>query len=253
MKKNDCWQPPTDLTLATDEVHLWLASLEQPPACVDAFLATLAPDEQKRAARFVFAKDRRSFTVARGILRALLGRYLQTPPASLSFTYNSYGKPALLEPAVQPALCFNLSHSHQMALFAFAYECELGVDIEYMRDLERDDYLLMADSHFSPGEYATLSALPESQRKAAFFRCWSRKEAYIKARGMGISIPLDSFDVSCAPGEPAALLASREAPHTVTSWELSTPTVPSDYAAALIVTRPPRRIRAYQWSALNIV
>ncbi len=247
MNKNDCWQPPAGLSLATDEVHLWLASLEQAPDCVRSFLTTLAPDEQKRAARFYFEKDRRSFTVARGILRALLGHYLQVPPASLNFTYNAYGKPALLASSGQPALCFNLSHSHHLALFAFAYECELGVDIEYMRDMEQEDYLLMASSHFSPGEYVTLQALPETLRKTAFFNCWSRKEAYIKARGMGISIPLDTFDVSCVPGEPVALLASRDAPETVSAWSLSTPAVPPDYAAALMITQPQRRVHAYQW------
>jgi 4'-phosphopantetheinyl transferase len=235
MEKNVCWQIPASLTLAPTEVHIWLASLEQPPDCVRHFLNTLSLDEQTRAARFIFEKDRRRFTVARGILRSLLGHYLQTPAATLSFAYNAYGKPSLQTPTVQPTLCFNLSHSYELALYAFTYERELGIDIEYMRDLAMDDYLLMARSHFSSSEYATLRSLPESLHKQAFFNCWTRKEAYIKTRGMGISIPLDTFDVSLAPDEPAALLASREAPHTVAAWSLSTPMVPPDYAAALIV------------------
>jgi 4'-phosphopantetheinyl transferase len=105
----------------------------------------------------------------------------------------------------------------------------------------------MARSHFSPDEYATLKALPESARKQAFFNCWTRKEAYIKTRGQGLSIPLDTFDVSLVPGEPALLLASREAPHTVAAWSLSTPTVPPDYAAALIVEGHTYIPRFFTW------
>lgn len=247
MEKNGSWQPPSSLMLGSDEVHLWLAPLEQPPASVHYFLSTLAPDEQKRAMRFVFEKDRRHFTVARGILRALLGHYLRVPAATICFTYNAYGKPSLQSPAVPPALCFNLAHSHEMALYAFSYGRESGVDIEYMRDLALDDYLLMARNHFSPGEYTRLLALPESARKQAFFNCWTRKEAYIKARGMGLSIALDTFDVSFVPDEPAALLSSREAPYTVNSWSLSIPSVPSDYAAALVVTDRAWQERAYRW------
>ncbi len=251
MERKKCWQPPAMLVLARDEVHLWLVSLEQAPECVSQFWATLAPDEQARAARFVFEKDRRKFTVARGVLRALLGHYLQAPAATLRFTYNAYGKPALEWPASQPALCFNLSHSHEMALYAFTYERALGVDIEYMRALVLEDYLLIARSHFSADEYVTLSALPEELRQQAFFNCWTRKEAYIKTRGKGISIPLDTFTVSLAPGEPAALLASREAPHTVAAWSLSLPTVPPDYAAALMVEGHTWRACSWQWGAAS--
>lgn len=199
--------------------------------------------------RFFFEKDRRRFIVARGILRALLGHYLQVPATTLCFAYNAYGKPSLQSPAVQPALYFNLAHSHEMALYAFSYGREAGVDIEYMRDLALDDYLLMARNHFSPGEYTRLLALPESARKQAFFNCWTRKEAYIKARGMGLSIPLDTFDVSFVPGEPAALLASREAPYTVNSWSLSIPSAPPDYAAALVVTERAWQERPHRWGA----
>lgn len=233
MEKAIC-QQPTMLALAPGEVHIWLASLEQSPGSVQQFLSTLSPDEQARAARFSFEKDRRRFIVARGILRALLGRYLHVPAGTLRFAYNAHRKPALL-PETHPALCFNLSHSHELALYAFAYEREIGVDIEYMRSLADDDYILLAKRCFSQSEYAMLCALPEALRRQAFFNGWTRKEAYIKACGKGFSIPLNSFEVSLVPGEPAALLASREAPHTVTDWSLCALPVPAAYTAALMV------------------
>src|SRR5437899_3283079 len=135
MEEDMCWQPLPTLTLASGEVHIWLASLEQPPECVRQFLTTLSPDEQTRAARYYFEKDRRHFIVARGILRTLLACYLKTSAVALQFSYNDYGKPALKSPETQPVLCFNLSHSHELALYAFAYERLLGVDIEYMHPL----------------------------------------------------------------------------------------------------------------------
>lgn len=247
MERNTCWQPPSTLVLAEDEVHIWLASLEQAPECVRQLQTTLAPDEQSRAARFVFEKHRRHFIVARGILRALLGCYLQRPAEALAFTYNAYGKPDLKFPSSQPTLCFNLSHSHELALYAFARARTIGVDIEYMRSLGHDEYLLLAESHFSQDERVALRALPASLRQQGFFNCWTRKEAYIKARGKGLSIPLDAFDVSLVPDEPAALLASREAPFTVAAWSLSTLAVPQDYAAALIVEGHDWHIRRWQW------
>lgn len=234
MEKNACWQPPSTLAIAPSEVHVWLASLEQPLECVQQLRETLSADEETRATRFYFEKDRRHFIVARGILRALLACYLQATAAELRFAYNEYGKPVLQFPERQPALNFNLSHSHELALYAFAYERAIGVDIEYMRPLSSGEYIDLARHFFSPGECATLDSLPESARRQAFFNCWTRKESYIKARGMGLSIPLDSFDVSLAPAEPAALLASRDAPDTVANWSLRALTVPADYAAALL-------------------
>lgn len=247
MEKDVCWQPPSTLALAADEVHIWLASLEQPAECVQQFLATLAPDERTRAARFYFEKDRRHFIVARGILRALLGSYLQMSASDLHFTYNPYGKPALGLLAHSPALSFNLSHSHEMALYAFTYGREIGVDIEYMRPLALDEYLQLAQHHFSPREYATLRARPAAERKQAFFNCWTRKEAYIKARGKGLALPLDSFDVSLAPNEPAELLASREAPYTVTDWTLRALMVPNEYAAALMAEGRAWQVCYWEW------
>lgn len=247
MEKNVYWQPPSALALAADEIHVWLAPLEQPVECVQQFLTTLAPDERERAARFYFEKDRRHFIVARGILRALLGGYLQVPASSLHFTYNPYGKPILDLPDRSPALSFNLSHSHEMALYAFTYGREIGADIEYMRPLAFDEYLQLAQHHFSPRECATLRALPAAERKQAFFNCWTRKEAYIKARGKGLSLPLDSFDVSLAPNEPAELLASREAPYTVTDWTLRALTVPNEYAAALMAEGRSWHVRYWKW------
>ncbi|HEY0753466.1 MAG TPA: 4'-phosphopantetheinyl transferase superfamily protein [Ktedonobacteraceae bacterium] len=236
-----------EFALTVADVHVWQASLEQPGEYIQRFLQTLAPDEQTRAARFFAEKDRRHFIAARGILRLLLGHYLQMPAAEIAFAYNAYGKPALQSPAPQLALCFNLSHSHEMALYAFALGREVGIDIEYMRDMAMDDVLAIAQNHFSSDEYATLHALPASLRKQGFFNCWTRKEAYIKTRGLGLTIPLDSFDVSLMPGEPALLLTSNEAPHTVASWSLATPAVPLNYAAALMVEGHDYTLSSFTW------
>lgn len=239
------YQQPPMFILAPGEVHIWLASLEQPPGSMQQFQSTLSPDEQARAARFSFDKDRRRFIAARGILRALLGRYLHVPAETLRFIYNAHRKPAL-PPETHPVLCFNLSHSYELALYAFACEREIGVDIEYMRSLTSNDYILLAKRCFSQSEYAALCALPESLQRQAFFNGWTRKEAYVKARGKGFSIPLNSFEVSLVPGEPVALLTSREAPHTVTDWSLRALPVPADYTAALMVQG--REWRGYcQW------
>src|SRR5579872_5570201 len=125
--------PPDTLTLPENEVHVWLASLEQPEGVMLQLQRALSSDERLRAAKFRFDKDRRHFMIARGVLRTLLSHYLHTPPAQLQFAYNGQGKPSLDMPVQGKPLHFNLSHSYELALFAFSYAGPIGVDIEYMR------------------------------------------------------------------------------------------------------------------------
>jgi 4'-phosphopantetheinyl transferase len=203
------------MSLSPDIVYVWRASLQRPDARITQFFATLSEDEQQRAQRFHFLEDRRRFIVARGILRALLARYLLLEASALRFEYNLYGKPALADGG---NVRFNVSHSGGLALYAVTLNREVGVDVERVRPEFAD--VAVAERFFSRQEVATLRTLPPKVRVEAFFNCWTRKEAYIKGRGKGLAIPLDQFDVSLMPEEPAAVLADRDAPAETGRWSL---------------------------------
>ena len=240
------WQTPTSLNtlmLPMNEVHIWRANLNIPLTAVQSLRYTLSPDELARANRFRFEHHRNHFIVARGTLRTLLGLYLNIPPAQLHFRYNAYGKPSLELP--HTTLHFNISHSHELALFAFSQHRELGVDVEFMdRDI---DYNELAQHTFSPCEAAIVTALSGDAKRQAFFSCWTRKEAYIKARGMGVSLDLTSFDVSLKPGDTAALLHNREDAMEVTRWQFEALHVGDGYAGAIAVEGHDWQLRTWQW------
>ena len=210
--------PPADLAVSSDEVHVWRASLDQPELYVQRLAQTLSADECMRSKRFYFERDRRRFIVGRGILRMILGCYLGIEPSCLKFWYGSHGKPALAEPASGRKIRFNVSHSQGVALYALTCNREVGVDLERLRSIS--DAERIAKRFFSSQENAVLQALPANLKHEAFFTCWTRKEAYIKARGEGLSFSLDLFDVSLVPGEPAALLHVRGYPQEVSRWSL---------------------------------
>ena len=238
--------PPRGLTLGSNEVHVWRAALGQAPSQIDRFLPTLAADERARAERFHFPKDREHFVVARGALRAILGFYLNRAPECLSFAYSSHGKPAVVLESGEAPIRFNISHSRGVALYAVTCGREVGIDLEYMRsDLEVEQ---IAGRFFSRREIATLHALPAALRRYAFFLCWTRKEAYIKARGEGLSLALDQFDVSLIPGEPAALLGTRPDADEALRWSLLELTPgPPEYASALAVEGVGWSLALWQW------
>lgn len=237
------WSPPPEsLLLNSGEVHVWRIRLEQPAEMHDSFLRTLEPDEHARANRFHFEKHRRHFVTARGFLRALVARYLQIKPEDVRFAYGLYGKPALT--AEHSGLHFNASHSHELAVYAFVQDHEIGVDVEYVNeDFASED---IARHFFSAYEVRTLMALPTAERAAAFFRCWTRKEAYIKAIGSGLSHPLDEFDVTFAPNEPAALLRVQRDPESVARWALIDLDAGAGYAAALAVDGPVHLLQKFE-------
>lgn len=228
--------------LGPDDIHVWRVSLVQPRAAVSALAAVLRDDERERAARFVFDRDRDAYTITRGTLRTLLGGYTHVAPRELAFGYRAKGKPYLLAPSGEPVR-FNVSHSGQLGLLAFTRGREIGVDIEQRRALS--DLLALAKVSFSPTEYAALCALPGHHHVSAFFAGWSRKEAFIKATGEGVS-QLADFDVSIAPGEPARLLrvAGEPAPQR---WSLTELPAIEGYAAALVVEGPLRVIQCLRW------
>ena len=240
--------PPKTLVLPNDAVHVWRASLQVSVSELRTFEDTLAADERARAERFYFQKHSEHFIVGRGLLRNILSRYLDTEPDQLHFCYNSYGKPALTEDTSAEGLHFNLSHSHGIALYALTRRREIGVDIEYFRpDVEAEK---LAERFFSPREAAVLRALPEHLRKEGFFNCWTRKEAYIKAEGEGMAIPLSTFDVSLTPGEPAALLRTQNQPQETACWSLQALNPAPGYAAALAVKGHDWELKCWQWSPM---
>src|SRR5437879_4068688 len=211
---------PSSFQLASDEVHSWCASLDVPPETSARLYATLTPDERTRSARFRFERDRKRFIVTRGVLRDLLGRYLQTQPGHISFVYNASGKPDL-SPEFGSRLKFNLSHSAGVALIAVAIDSDVGVDLEYIR--AQSDYTDIARRFFSAAEVDYLTALPSHLYAEAFFSCWTKKEAYLKACGEGLAIPLNSFSVPLttdAAYTPADLYVASKDIVPATRWSL---------------------------------
>ncbi len=206
------------LELGAGEVHVWVADLDAPPAALAAYAALLAAEERQRAAQLRFEHLRVRFVAGRGILRRLLGEYLHAPPERIAFAYSSYGKPSVAAPAAPIPFAFNLAHSQNTAVYAFARAPRIGVDVEQAREvIERDQ---IAERFFSPLERQALAAVPPAQREEAFFLGWTRKEAYLKALGAGITYPLDRFSVSLTPGQPAALLEAAEDDPAHNGWTL---------------------------------
>ena len=239
------WFPsPSVLKLGPDEVHVWRADLNVPAERLEPLHALLSSEERERAARFHFEKDRRHYTAARGILRSLLSDYLSVQAGQIVFTYNKYGKPELDLGATGGSLRFNLSHSHGLALFGFTRDRDLGIDLELIRPERATDEI--AERFFAAAETAVLRSLPKEIRSRAFFDCWTRKEAFIKARGLGLSLPLHSFVVSLAPGERPALLSLQSDPQAPARWSLRDLDVAENYAAALAVEGAAWRLRCWE-------
>jgi 4'-phosphopantetheinyl transferase len=234
MASDHLWlRPPSNLTLPGRDVHVWSVSLEQPVAHLHQLRQLLSNDEQDRAERFHFERDRRRSIVVHGTLRTILGRYLDIEPGRLQFRCGPHGKPYLTQELDHGALQFNLAHSNEVAVYAFTCGRQIGIDVEYIRPIP--DVEQIAVRFFSAGENAALCALPESLRLETFFNCWTRKEAYIKAIGEGLSHPLDQFQVSLAPGEAARLLWVEGSPEKVGRWSLTALSPAPGYVAALAV------------------
>lgn len=227
-------------SLDGDDVHVWRVDLEAARQAQPTLLAMLSPDELERAGRFHFDRDRLQFSATRAVLRGLLAAYTRCEPLALEFAAGANGKPALTTPA---AIAFNVSHSGVWAVIALSRRGAVGVDIEAERPL--DDRDTLATQFFSAAESARLRALVPSERDRAFFTCWSRKEAYVKAVGDGLSYPLEAFDVTFAPAEPVRLTVPGD-PAETARWTLEALPAPPGYAAAL-VTEGRRRVRCWNW------
>jgi 4'-phosphopantetheinyl transferase len=206
-------------------MDVWRIDLDRSCA-LNGLLAILDEQEKRRAASFLSDSLARRFIVAHAATRCILSTYNGLPPEDLKFEYNIYGKPALANNGGPP---FNLSHSHDLALCAVARSGELGVDIERRRDI---DYLEMASRFFSSTETKCLLGLNDELSRHVFFVCWTRKEAYIKAKGLGLSLPLEQFSVEMRPGIPARLIECAYAPEDVDRFRLWDVPVPEGYMAA---------------------
>jgi 4'-phosphopantetheinyl transferase len=219
--------------LRRDDVHVWCARLRTPASVERRLWQTLDADERSRAARLLARDARTRYIASHGLLRHVLGAYLTTSPDRVRYRYTPRGQPQIVRPRGAPPIEFSLSHSAELALFAVAFGRPIGVDVEEIR-ADRD-VVGLAARFFSAAESAVLTALAPEDRVDAFYRAWTRKEAYVKARGEGLSVPLDSFDVSLAPGVPAALLRSSRGPAEVRRWDVVGVAPAPGYAAAVVV------------------
>ena len=230
--------------LASGEIHVWRASLSVHPTIMRSLESALAEDEKARAMRFIFERDRDRFVAARGILRDLLGRYIPCTPETIDFAYGPRGKPAIVGPGTRPDIRFNLSHSHSLAVITIGRGREVGIDVELIRTEFAGEAI--ARRYFSVKEVAELSSLSAELRTEGFFLCWTRKEAYIKAKGDGLQIPLDSFDVSLSPGLPATLSSADESRWKIESFVPSVDAEPR-YAAAIVAEGKDWTTRYFEW------
>jgi 4'-phosphopantetheinyl transferase len=208
------------------DVGVWRVGMESGPECLTGVEAVLSREELSRAGAFRSVRDYRRFVVAHTALRHILSQYTGIRPGELRFTKGSQGKPCL---AAITSVRFSLSYSGEIAVIAVSQHGEIGVDVERVRNLA---WGRLANRHFTPREVSTLHALVRSERRRGFFRLWTCKEAFLKAVGVGLTAPLNSFEVELQPGRPASLREDEGE-----TWALSELEVPADYVAAVVVAR----------------
>jgi 4'-phosphopantetheinyl transferase len=223
---------------AGDAVHVWTVDLDVPCVEYGELRSLLDAAEVARADRFVFERDGRRYVVGRGMLRLLLAAYLRVPPRAIDFSYGDRGKPALRRG--HGALEFNLSHAAGVAVYAMTGGAAIGVDVECSR--RTVEFAALASRFFSAEEASELLALDPDAQRQAFFNCWTRKEAYIKAIGDGLACPLDAFSVTLQPGEPARMRSIGGDRAEARGWTLHAFEASPDYFGAFAVRAPIREV-----------
>jgi 4'-phosphopantetheinyl transferase len=218
--------------LGPRDVHVWRVELDRCRAHVESLAASLSAEERSYASRFVHEGDRTRYITTRGALRHILGGYVSSAPETIVFSFGARGKPELSEPLAS-WLGFNVSHSRDIALCAVARTRRVGIDVEYLRPVT--DALDIAERFFSSGESAALRAIPHERRRSAFFACWTRKEAYVKALGEGLAVPLHSFEVSLADPELARLRSIGGSVEAARGWTVCDVAPGPGYAGAVAV------------------
>jgi len=231
---------PRRLALVAESIACWRLDVEQPAEVVATLAGVLSPDEQERAARFVFGPDRRRFIVTRACLRALLGGCCGVPPRAIRFAYARHGKPSLASGSTGAPVHFSVSYSQDLAVIALAPDAPLGVDVEAIRRMP--DLLDIASRHFTAGEADTIASVPLDERDLAFFLCWTRKEAFSKALGDGLSLALDRYRVACRPGDPARILEIDGDATTAAAWSVFDLRPAPAFVGAAVMRAGPRPV-----------
>lgn len=235
--------PPKKLTLTNSKVHIWLANLDISTEKVTRLSKFLSADEQIRADRFKFEKNRNHFIAARGILRMIASAYLSVPADRLQFAYSSRGKPSFQSDSLQ----FNLSHSHNLALYGFTKDNQIGVDLEYLRPMP--DAAKIAQRFFSPQEYQWINSLSDRAQQKAFFQCWTAKEAYLKATGEGISNSLDLVEVKISDDRNKISIEIKQGDRQVSGWLIDGFVPQQDYIATVAVES--NQCNFYYWQYIQ--
>ncbi len=234
--------------LQAGHIHVWRAIVDVPSTRLQVYQDTLSPDEQERAQRFRAPQHRQRFTAARGILRHILARYLRQSPREIHFESGAFGKPCLQDPA-ERSLHFNVSHSGQWAVYAVSRDLEVGIDLEEDRDSL--DYAGLAERICSPEELTVFQNLSQTEQRAAFFRCWTRKEAFVKALGHGFSFPLQNVTVTFTSDDPPRILNLQrnlsETDSLPEDWSLFNLPLGQGFLGALAVAGRPSLIRGWDY------
>jgi 4'-phosphopantetheinyl transferase len=245
-QRDTSWsQAPLPLTFPAGRVDVWRVHLDQEPS-VASEIGVLSSDELARASRFHFERDRQHFGRCRSALRSLLAAYLVIPPADIRFDYSTSGKPQLATDQNPCDLQFNVSHSGGVALIAVGSERRLGIDIEIIRN--DVDIGALAERFFSVSERTGLRALPDDLRVAGFYACWTRKEAFLKATGDGLSFPLADFSVTTHPDLEPKLEDIKGEPEGAKKWHLADLSVIEGYRAALATDGSYSHLETFAWN-----
>ncbi len=233
--------------LAPNEAHVWTSFLAK-DAEIQAFEKLLTADEAARANRFLFPEDRRRYIVSQGTLRLLLAHYLNIPPLAIAFARTEYGKPYIHsdQQDMSNPVYFNVSHSREIILHAFARQESMGIDVEYERDVT--DIFAVAKRYFTPSEYEQIYKAGKAEQRNVFFRLWCHKEAFIKAVGLGLSLPLNQFeiDLSAKPGARLRILAP--AAWAAGDWNIEELSITEHYRAALAMNAKPVAIKRFTFN-----
>ena len=230
------------------EVHLWIVPVNSARERLLYFKSILSPHETERAQRYRNMSDRERYAIARGSLRHFLAAYGAGEADRLQFTHNAFGKPSLSSQASEAALNFSVSHSGDQILIGFVRGRRIGVDVEYVR---RDiDVLGLAKSYFSPEEFQRLRILPQSEQCEAFYRAWTRKEAYLKGCGEGLSSGLERVEVSFMPAERAIIRKTTGVCSGSERWTLKHLSLAAGYVGAAAVESRNAKFKFFRWVKL---
>lgn len=230
--------------LQNNEVHIWLVDIKNNVHDLEFYCKLLFAEELDQANRFHFEKDRIRHVITHGILRLLISRYLGIKPDEILFTYNKRRKPEIVNKS-NKKLCFNLSHSGNYILFAFSWDRKLGIDIELEKQIKDADGII--ERFCSEHEKKEYFSFPPESRSKIFFNCWTRKEAYIKARGDGLYFPLENFSVSIDPLKPPLLLEVKDEPHEKEHWYFHDIIADKDYSSCLAIESKEIEILYFNW------